>query len=285
MAKQQACQLNAFNNRISRRKRPMNKAVVFAAALLLAPLPAAGQQTTGSQSFGSPPTANQNPALANETPAFAGESNERTSALLDQLARSDLRDRVASAIETVEGACAADIERYCGEVTPGEGRIALCMQAYADRLSRRCRFTLFRVSRNIRQAVSAIADECLNGLKSQCGTAQNIGDCAEQKSAAISPACHTVVAALRHAGQKLAALQNMPVYSADGKDLGKVVEVQRSADGKIQSVQIQIGRFLGLGDKVVTINPDQIQQMADRLMLRMNSDQVGSLPEAKKQGM
>ncbi len=264
----------------------MNSVAIFAAALLLAPLPAAAQEPTGSQnipqSFGSPATASPNPA---ENPASASENSERTGDLLDRLAQSDLRDRVASAVETVEGACSADIERFCGEVTPGEGRIALCMQAYADRLSRGCRFTLFRVSRNIRQAVANIADECLNGLKTQCGNAQNIGDCAEQKSASISPACHTVVAALRHAGQKLAALQNMPVYSADGKDLGKVVEVQRSPDGRIQSVQIQIGRFLGLGDKVVTINAGQFDELANRIMLRMNGDQVGSLPEAKKQGM
>ncbi len=259
----------------------MNKAVFLAAALLLAPLPAFGQQAPGAPiAPGQVP-----PASMAEEPAGAPETGERIGDLLDRLAQSDLRDRVASAIERVEDACGADIERYCGEVTPGEGRIAMCMQAYTDRLSRRCRFTLFRVSQNIRQEVSSIADQCLNGLKTQCGGAQNIGDCAEQKSAAISPACHTVVAALRHAGQKIAALQNMPVYSADGKDLGKVVEIQRAPDGKIQSVQIQIGRFLGLGDKVVTINPDQIQQMADRIMLRMNGDQVRSLPEAWRPGM
>jgi hypothetical protein len=36
---------------------------------------------------------------------------------------------------------------------------------------------------------------------------------------------------------------------------------------------------------VVTINADQIHQMADRIMLQMNGDQVRNLPETKKQGM
>ncbi len=287
----------------------MYRAVYLGAALLLAPLPAAGQQaagpqtqtqtqmpqvnreTAGQQRHGTAgqSTGMENPSTAaGERGSFAEQATEEgglggAGEILGRLAQSGgVRDRIASAVERVEGACASDIQEYCGDVTPGGGRIALCMRAHADLLSRRCRFTLFRVSRNIRQAVSDVANECLNGLKSQCGDAQNIGECAEQKSAAISPTCHEVVAALRHAGEKLAALQDMRVYSQDGKDLGRVVDVQRDGQGRLQSVQIQIGRFLGLGDKVVTIDADRIQQMADRLKLNMNADQVRQLPEAKR---
>src|SRR4051812_25951065 len=48
--------------------------------------------------------------------------------------QSALRDRVASAIESVESACAADAQKYCGDVSKGEGRILLCMQAHDDQL-------------------------------------------------------------------------------------------------------------------------------------------------------
>jgi sporulation protein YlmC with PRC-barrel domain len=256
-------------------------------------MPQVNRETAGQQKPGTPgqPAGMENmenPSLAaGERGSVAEQATKEegggSAGVLGRLAQSGgVRDQLASAVERVEDACASDIQEFCGDVTPGGGRMALCMRAHQDLLSRRCRFTLFRVSRNIRQAVSDVANECLNGLKSQCGDAQNIGECAEQKSAAISPSCHAVVAALRHAGEKLAALQDMPVYSQDGKDLGRVVDIQRDQQGRIQSVQIQIGRFLGLGDKVVTIGAGRIQQMADRLRLNMNADEVRQLPETKR---
>jgi sporulation protein YlmC with PRC-barrel domain len=123
----------------------------------------------------------------------------------------------------------------------------------------------------------------LNGIKQQCGNTGNIGECAVQKSSSLSPTCQSVVQAIQEVNQKIAQFKNMPVYSSDGTDLGRVVEVLRTPDGKLQSVQIQVGRFLGLGDKVVTIDGDKIQQMADNIRLRLNGDQVRNLPEAKRQ--
>jgi hypothetical protein len=60
------------------------------------------------------------------------------------LAQSNLKGRVGSAIEAVEGACAADVGKFCGNVTSGEGRVLLCMQSYDDQLSRSCQFALYR---------------------------------------------------------------------------------------------------------------------------------------------
>jgi hypothetical protein len=50
---------------------------------------------------------------------------------------------MADAIETVEDACAADIDFFCGRVTPGEGRLVLCMRAHEDQLSRGCRLAVY----------------------------------------------------------------------------------------------------------------------------------------------
>ena len=266
----------------------MNRALLLAAALLLAPLPAASQQQSQQQT---PSSQNQNQnqnqgtqSSAMENPSGASEYGESGSDLLDRIAEFGLKDRMLMAIERVEDACGDDIEEYCGDITPGEGRIAACVHAHSDMLSRRCRFALFRTANNIRSAVDKIADECWNNIKSQCGNEQNIGECAVQKSSSLSPTCQTVVAALHQVGQKIGQLRDMPVYSADNKDLGRVVEAVRGPNGKLQAVQIQFGRFLGLGDKVVTIPADQMRETADRIMLQMNSDQVRNLPESKQQG-
>ena len=50
-------------------------------------------------------------------------------------AQSSLKERLAAAVETVEGACASDVRKFCGNVTRGEGRLLQCMQAYDDQLS------------------------------------------------------------------------------------------------------------------------------------------------------
>jgi hypothetical protein len=74
----------------------MNKAVLFAAALVFAPLALSSQEVPDRQD--------------RETPRV-GKSGERVapSERTDDLSRSALRDRVARAIEIVEDACAADI--------------------------------------------------------------------------------------------------------------------------------------------------------------------------------
>lgn len=270
----------------------MTKAVFLAAALMLTPLPALSQGTPGLQnapgaqtappqgsSQGAQPAA---PSTAENAPG-AGQYDE--SSLFGRIARSGLRDRMEMAIERVEDACGGEIEEYCGDVPRGQGRIAACMNEHADDLSRRCAFAIVRTARHIRNAIENVADECWNSIQTQCGNEQNIGQCAVQKSASLPKECQTVVAALHEAGQRIGQqLRDLPVFSADNKDVGRVIEAIRGPNGKLQSIQIQLGRFLGLGEKTITIPADQIHEMTDRIMLMLNSDQVKNLPEAKKPG-
>lgn len=56
----------------------------------------------------------------------------------------------------------------------------------------------------------------------------------------------------------------------------------RGADGKVQSIQVDIGRFLGLGIKVATISAEKIEQ-ATGIKVHLTDTEIRSLPEAKKQ--
>jgi hypothetical protein len=198
-------------------------------------------------------------------------------------AETNLRERLAAAVETVEGACASDLRNFCGNVTRGEGRLLQCMQAYDDQLSLRCQFALYRVSRNLQSVltrVDRIADACWTDIQEKCGDAPKIGQCVMENRTSLSQPCQTVIDTLRDAYQGLAALRGRPVVSADGKELGQVVEVNKTPDGKIQSIEIHIGRLLGLGDKVVTISADKFEQLADQIKLRLRGDEVSSMPDA-----
>lgn len=199
-------------------------------------------------------------------------------------AQSNLRDRVAGAIEAVQGACASDISNFCGSVTRGEGRVLLCMQAHEDQLSRRCQFALYRASRGLDRAINRverIADACMNDIEAHCGDAERIGQCLVQKSGSLSQPCQMVLAGLRQAVQGLATLRGVPVYSADDKNVGQVVEVTRGPDGKVESIQVAVGRWLGIGDRVVTITAADFDQLAVRVRLRLAGEEVRAMPEVK----
>jgi hypothetical protein len=246
----------------------MNKAVLLAAALILAPLPTLSQEA-------------QRPEA--RAPADAEKGTDR-----DQQSSTsgfDFRSRMAAAIKTVADACRDDIDEFCGNVTPGGGRLAMCMRAYEDQFSRGCRATLDRVSSAVQRGVARITEMCWNEVRSLCGDGDGLAKCVAQKKASLSPPCETIVTMLgqRLQGrvQGLMAQVGMPVYSSDDKALGQVAEVVKGPDGKVQSIQVDIGRILGLGTKVVTVTPDKFEQLAG-IKLRLSDAEIRSLPEAKK---
>ena len=59
-------------------------------------------------------------------------------------------------------------------------------------------------------------------------------------------AVHTV-GDVRQTLDNLASLRGLPVLSSDNEDVGWVVGVVKDPNGKVQALQIEIGRFLGVG--------------------------------------
>jgi len=246
----------------------MHKAVLMAAALLLAPLPALSQETQRSEG--------REPANAERS----SERDARGEQTSEQL-RLEFRNRMANAIETVQSACAQDIDDFCGRVTPGGGRLMLCMRAHDDQFSRSCQAALDRVSSRLERGAERITQMCWDEVRALCGEADGVAQCVAQKKASLSPACETIVTILGQRGRALMARVGMPVYGADDKALGQVAQVVKGPDGKVQSIQVDIGRMLGLGSKVVAINADKFEQLAG-IKLRLSEAELRSLPEAKK---
>jgi Golgi apparatus protein 1 len=243
----------------------MNRAVLIAAALVLAPLTLFGREQAdrkGSDAATGMKVVERNGSAGRE----------------DGVSKASFRDRVAEAVEMVEDACAADIADFCGKVSAGQGRIAFCMLAHEDQLSDRCGGALSRVASNLQRNVDRVAQQCLGELQAACGETGAIGRCVEQKKGSLSPPCQSIVTAL---GQRvLAPLVGMSVFSSDNKNLGQIVEIARGPGDKIQSIQVDIGRLLGLGTKVVVIPADKMEQLP-RVRVLLSDVEVRSLPEAK----
>lgn len=199
-------------------------------------------------------------------------------------AQTNLREKVAAAVETVEGACAKDIQNFCGKVTRGEGRLITCMQAFDDQLSRRCQWALYRVSRNIEGVVDRVerlADACWNDIQAQCADAERIGQCIMEKRGSLSAACGKVVSGLKSAVQGLASLRGLQVVASDNSNLGEVVDIRRGPDGAIQAIEVEMDRLLGIGSRVVTITADKFEQIGDKVRLMLGRDDVKAMPETK----
>jgi hypothetical protein len=197
----------------------------------------------------------------------------------------DIRARVSAAVEAIEQSCTDDIKAFCGTVTRGEGRVLLCMQAHEDKLSRRCEFALYRASRRLDSSLNRVekmADACWSDIEAKCNEAERIGQCLVQKRASLSQACQSVIDVLRQAVGGVFGLLGSPALSADDRELGEIVNVERKPDGKVQSVKVQVGRFLGLGSKIVEISGDNLDEVGDRIRSRLTDDQIRTLPAVKE---
>jgi hypothetical protein len=117
-----------------------------------------------------------------------------------ELARK-LDARLQAAGEKIIAACGADVKQFCGNVSPGEGRIMLCMMAHEDKISTKCDYALYEASRNLDRAlgrIELIADACWDDVAKMCGNVPEgggrIAGCLLQNKTKASRRCQATLA-------------------------------------------------------------------------------------------
>jgi hypothetical protein len=76
-------------------------------------------------------------------------------------------------VETVLEGCSKELETYCKNVTPGEGRLLACLYAHGDKLSGRCEYSLYDAAAQLERAITNltyVANECKDDLKAHCSS-------------------------------------------------------------------------------------------------------------------
>jgi outer membrane biosynthesis protein TonB len=68
------------------------------------------------------------------------------------------------------------------------------------------------------------------------------------------------------------------VYGARGNTIAEVQDVVMGPGNEVQSVLIDVGGFLGLGEKRVALSIDQLQMQGDRLITQLTEEQAEALP-------
>ena len=103
-------------------------------------------------------------------------------------------------LETVADGCKMEIEKYCGQVTPGQGRVLACLFAHGDKLSAKCEYALYDAAVQLERAVAAlsyVANECDADLEKYCvSIAPGEGrllECIEKHDKQVSERCKQAI--------------------------------------------------------------------------------------------
>jgi hypothetical protein len=103
-------------------------------------------------------------------------------------------------VEHVYNACEGDLETYCSQVTPGQGRFLHCIAAHEDKISGQCGYALYQAASLLEQLANAIAyvgAQCATDIEEHC-SAVAMGEgrilmCLEENATEVSDACKKAV--------------------------------------------------------------------------------------------
>ena len=103
-------------------------------------------------------------------------------------------------VETVANGCKIEIEKYCSQVTPGQGRILACLYAHEDKLSAKCEYALYDAAAQLERAVAAlsyVANECNEDLEKYCESIEpgkgRLLECLDKHDKQVSKRCKQAI--------------------------------------------------------------------------------------------
>ena len=99
-------------------------------------------------------------------------------------------------VQTVVNGCKQELETYCKDVTPGEGRVLACLYSRSDKLSGRCEYALYDAAAQLERAVAALSyaiNECRDDLEKLCSEVPagqgRLLNCIEKNDKQVSGRC------------------------------------------------------------------------------------------------
>jgi hypothetical protein len=105
-----------------------------------------------------------------------------------------------SLLEHVVKACESDINSYCSQVTPGNGRMLHCMAAHEDKISGQCQYAFYQAATLLEQIATAtayLASQCATDIEAHCANVElgegRILACLDENAAEVSDSCKQAV--------------------------------------------------------------------------------------------
>jgi hypothetical protein len=120
-----------------------------------------------------------------------------------------VQDKLTAGIAKLQSACSEDIKKYCSNVTPGEGRVLHCMQAYEDKISPQCGYAEQEAALNLQMAIDRLKEAviaCSDDIAKLCNKTQpgqgRVAQCLIANKAAASGQCAGAIQKLQTAVAK-----------------------------------------------------------------------------------
>jgi hypothetical protein len=99
-------------------------------------------------------------------------------------------------VQSIANGCKVELDKYCGPVTPGKGRILACLYAYQDKLSGRCEYALYDAAAQLERFsadLSYLVNECVNDMNKLCSSVSagegRLLNCLEKNDKQVSERC------------------------------------------------------------------------------------------------
>lgn len=103
---------------------------------------------------------------------------------------------VEDIVESARVGCKAEIDSFCKDVTPGEGRVLQCLSAHEDKLSSRCVYALADGSLQLQRlalALKYVVSECKADAEKHCADVTlgdgRVADCLKKNQSTLDAKC------------------------------------------------------------------------------------------------
>ena len=106
-----------------------------------------------------------------------------------------------SLVDHLIDACEGDLQKYCSQVTPGDGRLLHCMAAHEDKISGQCEYAFYQTAALLEQlsvAIAYFAQECKTEIQTLCSGVElgegRILACLDEHAEEVGDSCKKAVA-------------------------------------------------------------------------------------------
>jgi len=103
-------------------------------------------------------------------------------------------------VKTVADGCKVELEKYCADVTMGDGKVLACLYAHGEKLSPKCEYALYDAAVQLERAVAALTylvNECDDDMEKYCSAVEpgegRLLDCLNKQGKNVSERCRAAI--------------------------------------------------------------------------------------------
>lgn len=99
-------------------------------------------------------------------------------------------------VQSVADGCQTELDTYCKDVTPGEGRVLACLYSRGDKLSGKCEYSLYDAAVQLERAIAVLSylvNECRDDMVKLCSDIAagegRVMECLSKNEGKVSDRC------------------------------------------------------------------------------------------------